>query len=534
MNEIPQATLNNIRSVVDACNRGARSRESIGALTGLSPRHSSYAISAAETLGLLGRRHADVVPMQTGRRLAQTIIGSEEERRLLIQAVSNSAIFQDIAPDLLAPVPPSKETIVKNMIRSGLSRSTATHRTAMILKWRRRLLNSQLGMLKEPRQRGMWRRVEIRNFRSIEFSEVDLAPFTIVVGPNGSGKSNFADALIFLRDISADAVAAISTRGGIQGVRRWRPTKPTDVTIDIRAAKTRKALSKTFARHLIKIHSGRRGNWNFTKETIEIVDDDSRNSFMDRDGDVLESNVSKTSGINADASAMVLARQLPGFVGTSPLRNVRRYRLNPEAMRKPQLSSDDSRLDETGENIAVAARSLRQADKYEKIVEPMAKIVPGLQDIYVEQIGRYLTLKFKQRQEEGAVADFNATEMSEGALRALGILVATYQMARDELLIIEEPEVSIHVGAANVLFDILKEAAERGSVLITTHSADLLDLAREEEILVCEYVDGSTRIGPMAETQRKIVRDGLFSVSELMRSEPLRIEGGGESNRSIR
>jgi type I restriction enzyme M protein len=62
-------------------------------------------------------------------------------------------------------------------------------------------------------------------------------------------------------------------------------------------------------------------------------------------------------------------------------------------------------------------------------------------------------------------------------------------------------------------------------VLLTTHSADLLDKAKDEEILVCSYREGVTNIGPLARAQRQVVRDGLFSLAELMRSEPLRIEG---------
>ena len=98
-------------------------------------------------------------------------------------------------------------------------------------------------------------------------------------------------------------------------------------------------------------------------------------------------------------------------------------------------------------------------------------------------------------------------------------------MQRDELLIVEEPEVAIHAGAAQLLFELLKEASEKGAVLITTHSPDLLDHARDEEILVCSYDEGATRIGPLAQRQRNIVREGLFSLAELMRTEPLRIEG---------
>ena len=59
-----------------------------------------------------------------------------------------------------------------------------------------------------------WRRVDLRNYRSIESVSVELAPFSALVGPNGSGKSNFADALVFARDVATDAASAVERRGG--------------------------------------------------------------------------------------------------------------------------------------------------------------------------------------------------------------------------------------------------------------------------------------------------------------------------------
>jgi len=76
-----------------------------------------------------------------------------------------------------------------------------------------------------------------------------------------------------------------------------------------------------------------------------------------------------------------------------------------------------------------------------------------------------------------------------------------------------------------VLFEALKQASQRGAVLITTHSPELLDAAKNEELLVCDYRSGVTRIGPLDTEQRQIVREGLFSAAELMRTTPLRIEG---------
>jgi type I restriction enzyme M protein len=380
-----------------------------------------------------------------------------------------------------------------------------------------------------------WRRVELKNYRSIAEASIELAPFTVLVGPNGSGKSNFADAIVFARDVATDAATAIERRGGVTGIMRWRPEEDerTEVVVDIRAATSRSALETDYLRHRFTIRAKADGGWAFRSETIELFARGAPMLWIERTPEGLEVETEPgrrvvPSGsaprLSETASAMVFARQLADVAGVAALRSVTRIRLNAEVMRQPQVASETTRLDESGGNIAVALRSLG-ADGQARVLAAMQRIVPGLVRIAVEAFDRFLLLKFEQRQPGGHVARFSASEMSEGALRALGILVAAQQMTADELLIIEEPEVAIHVGAAQLLFDVLKEASTRGSLLITTHSADLLDAAREEEILVCSYRDGVTQLGPLSSAQREVVRQGLFSVAELMRSEPLRIEG---------
>lgn len=381
----------------------------------------------------------------------------------------------------------------------------------------------------------MWRRIQIRNFRSIEHAEVTLAPFTVVVGPNASGKSNFADAFVFARDIAHDASAAVQSRGGIVGVRRWRPSELVDVTVDVRVSDSREGLETDYARHSFMLASEREGTWYLRQELVqerqagklvyEVTRERDEASVMDgtRGGQRSEEwrNISRTTSVmfHVRQDTPVATRHLAALGG------VWRLRLDSQAMREPQLATERTRLDESGSNIAMALKSLRQQAEWESVLLAMRKIVPGLRDIQEGALGRYLSMRFFQQQEQQELAEFAATEMSEGAIRALGILAAAQQVSQDELLIIEEPEVSVHPGAATVLFDALARASRRGAVLLTTHSPELLDAAREEEILVCDYRQGITHVGPLDESQRKLVREGLLSAAELMRAEPLRVEG---------
>ncbi len=381
----------------------------------------------------------------------------------------------------------------------------------------------------------MWRSIEIRNFRSLELVKATLAPFTVVVGPNSSGKSNFVDAFVFAQDIATDASVAIQNRGGIASIRRWRPSRPVDVTIVVRATINKEALNHTYAQHAFTLVSKRNGAWAFKREHIEVRRNGVVTLALERAGTKIsltssEDFESETIEIKDTVSSMMFARQLvgagPNLAHLYPLKSVRRFRLDPEAMKRPQLATEREQLDESGSNLAMAIQALRATPaRWSNVLDAMRKIIPGLTRIEEVALGRYMSLRFFQERTKGEEAEFTATEMSEGAIRALGTLIAASQMTRRELLIIEEPEVSIHPGAAGVLFESLKAASRRGNVLLTTHSPELLDAASAEEILVCDYRKGVTEVGPLDEDQRKLVRDGLFSASELMRSEPLRIQG---------
>jgi type I restriction enzyme M protein len=222
---------------------------------------------------------------------------------------------------------------------------------------------------------------------------------------------------------------------------------------------------------------------------------------------------------------MLYARQLLGTAERG-LSRTRRLQLELARMRVPQPVSDDAELEVDGSNLAGVLRRLKTENEhvFTSVLLAMKRLIPDLVDLSVTETGKYLFVEFEQRQ-PGGVARFSISEMSDGALRALGLIVAAKTMPAARFLIIEEPEVSIHPGAAALLYEVLQEASHRGAILVTTHSPEFLDAAREEEILVCQYRNGVTRVGPLARAQREVVNEGVLALSELMRSEPLRIEG---------
>lgn len=519
----PQAPLVLVRAVVEAVAAG---EPLFWGESDLMLQHVARASSDARLLQLVEARDGgDLALTAAGQALMETPRGSSQEAEAFRASIAASPGLAPLGSELLGDEEPSVAALAARLGREGgLSEAMATHRAQVLLGWRRAVLGDPIEQQVPMSLRGTWRRLSVTNYKSIQELHIDLPPFAVVVGANGSGKSNFADALVFAAEVCASASAAVEKRGGIRGVFRWGSE---ELRISVSVAGSASSLGRDCVSHSFAIRTGPHASWRFDHEVVEIVSNGVvEHSIVRHQDDVdLYHEEQRLPPVEPNASVMTVASQLRHFgLATTSLRRVLRYRLDPEAMREPVLESEVTRLEETGRNIALAVRSLQEQGRGKELEERLAKIVPGLLELRVERAARLCVLEFRQAQGGGRVAEFNATEMSDGALRALGILVAVAQMRPHELLIVEEPEQSVHLGAASFLYEVLRDAAEQGAVLVTTHSADLLEAARDEEILVCEYADGITRVGPLDPAQRQIVKDGLFSLSELMRSEPLRIK----------
>lgn len=380
-------------------------------------------------------------------------------------------------------------------------------------------------------------RLTMKNWRSIENATVDFEPLTVIVGRNSSGKSNVVDALRFVSEVAWDASNAVMKRGGITSIRRWSKSKPFDVTLRVRTANTTSDLDSRYVEHEMVLRSGKVGEWLFKREHIAVVRDDDVGSFrFDRDGTRATVNSRQQAlwpaeniELDPTTSVALITRQVhlrkSRQRNAVPLPNgVRSIWPVPGEMRKPQPPTESAIVEDDARNIATALRRMKDGERL-RVVEAMRRIVPGLVRVDAEDTGRYLSLVFAQSLGDDVAPTFQATEMSDGALRALAVIVAAQQVGRGDVLIVEEPEVNLHPGAAGVVYGVLRQAARRGTVIVTTHSPELLDLASDAHVLVCDYEKGVTKVGPLATEQLDLVRQGLFSVAELMRTEELRREG---------
>ena len=111
--------------------------------------------------------------------------------------------------------------------------------------------------------------------------------------------------------------------------------------------------------------------------------------------------------------------------------------------------------------------------------------------------------------------------MSDGTLRGFAILVAASQQPPPRLLVIEEPEVAIHLGALRTLVDLLDSRADESQIMITTHSADIIDALPIDNVRIVWSNEDSSHIAPISEHSKDPVRRGLITSGALLRSDAL-------------
>ncbi len=371
------------------------------------------------------------------------------------------------------------------------------------------------------------RRVVLKNYKSIAACDVRLRQLTFLVGPNGAGKSNFLDALRFVNDsLRTSLDHALRDRGGINEVRRRSGGHPTHFGMRLE----------------FTLRNGQTGHYAFrigarSKGTYEVQQEEcfldaqevfgSPQFFRTQNGEV-QTSAQVAPALASDRLYLVNASGLPEFRPVyEAFSQMGFYNLNPVSMRDLQQPDAGMLLNRDGNNLAsvLATMSLEQPELKRRIEDYLSKIVPGIRGVDAKSIGPKETVEFKQ-----LVAGsqnpwrFLAVNMSDGTLRALGILVALFQSGNGSspyvpLVGIEEPEVALHPAAAGVLFDSLLDASRRTQIIVTSHSPDLLDneSLSTDAILAVTAPAGTTFIGPLDLAGRSALRDRLYTAGELLR-----------------
>ncbi len=393
--------------------------------------------------------------------------------------------------------------------------------------------------------------LNISHYKSVESVDLqEISPITVLVGCNGAGKSNVVDVLRFLRDAVTQGLDhAVSTRGGIGLIRQYSPSKPYRITLQFRFHDEELAAPVSYELALTSLRDGdfrverEAGQWaTFSKLTItadgDLVKEQPRVMCFER---VASGRVHiKTEGGDwaldnqrvVPPDTLALGQPLLSFnllIGGSSLidfiSNIRFSSIYPNTLRQPAHPDTDLVLKENGANWSSVLRHLRKTARgrqaLDQIKEMMQVVMPQLEDISTQALGGFIHPRFKVREASGKVHYFDPSQISDGTLRILGILLALYNTPHPSLMVIEEPEQTVNPALLALLVDAFRESSERTQLFITSHSPHLVDLFPAEAIRVVDMHDGQTRVSPIRASQQAAIKEHLLSIEQIMSADGL-------------
>jgi predicted ATPase len=340
----------------------------------------------------------------------------------------------------------------------------------------------------------------VSGYRSLRDLTVPLGRLTIVTGPNGSGKSSFYRSLRLMNDIAQGGVIrSLATEGGISSTL-WagpeafsRAMKTGNQPIQGTRRKNPVALKLGFSGddygYAIELGLPVPGGMFFLDpeiklESLWIGEQPGRSNVLaERHGPSVRIRAKDGTWAQAETGLAAFDSMMTHcadpregvelLVVRERMRDWRFYdhlRTDAEApARRPQIGTRTAALSGDGGDLAAAIQTLREVGDAGGFDEAVERAFAG-SAVEVAATGVYFEVEMRQ---PGLLRPLKAAELSEGTLKFLLLATALLSPRPPELMVLNEPETSLHADLVPALARSIGEASARSQIVVVSHS-DLL------------------------------------------------------------
>lgn len=373
----------------------------------------------------------------------------------------------------------------------------------------------------------MLRTLAISGYRSLRDVRLRLGALTVVTGPNGAGKSNLYRALRLLQDTAlGGAVSSLAREGGLDSVL-W--AGPEELGRAVKRGKHR--VQGTVRNKPVSVRLGFAGDDLSYSIEFGIPPSPSRSAFAN-DAEIKREVIWAGETWRA-ASALVdrnrglvrarddggdwgmLATELPlhtslltevadprsapaAVLLREELRSWRFYdgfRSDPDApARQVQIGTRTPILSNDGRDLAAALQTIRETDGAGALEQAVEDAFPGAELEVTREAGARFGIELRQY---GLLRPLSQAELSDGTLRYLLWIAVLLTPRPPALMVLNEPETSLHPDLFPALGRLICKASERGQVWVVTHSPlirEVLEGAPGAESVSLEKELGETAI----------------------------------------
>jgi predicted ATPase len=356
--------------------------------------------------------------------------------------------------------------------------------------------------------------IRLKNFRMFRDVSIDHLPnFCVFVGANGTGKSSLFGLFGFLRDaLTYNVKEALAKRGGFQEVASRQTPGAMEIELKFRELKSTSAVvtyllvidlldqRPVIQRELLKYRSNQRGGG-----PRHFIDFSLGKGFaIPEKGPKHKEEVNqKPIEQQLESPDLLALKGLGQFQQFKVASEIRRFIENwhisdfqrSEVRMSERVIGYDEHLSCQGDNLALFARYLQdnQPETYQKIMQEMARRIPGFSHIDTTLEGERIYLKLWQT---AFPEPFLPWQVSAGTLTLFAYSLLLHDPKPRSLLCVEEPEKQIYpdllMGLAGELRAYTKKDAQ---VFVSTHSPDFLDGVHLPEIFwLTHQEDGSSQV----------------------------------------
>lgn len=370
--------------------------------------------------------------------------------------------------------------------------------------------------------------IHIKNLLSFDGMgcSVELTSLNVLIGPNGSGKSNLLEIVGVLHNVPRDFAEPIRRQGGIKEWLWKGSTSSRSALAESPIATIEAVVDLPFEKVPIRYHL----SFAAVGYQIEVDNESIQTAWPPQGRVVSEIYFGYEDGIPVISSKgpnPVSPRVLNPVTITSKLSVLAQLKdpgQYPE-MTYLERQFDSLRLYRDWEfGARSAARNLFPADLPDDYLredlsnfglmlsrltaEPSSRrnLIESLRLFYPDAVDlrpKIVDGRVEIRLEEKSGFSTPASRLSDGTLKWLALLVILLNPNPAPLVCIEEPELGLHPDMIPALAKLLKDASERMQLIVTTHSADLVEEFSDapECVLVCEKYEGATRINRLKQQE---------------------------------